>query len=147
MNCDIKLIGSWSIPGGHLEFGESFAQCASRELEEETGLQVPPEKMRYLTTINSVYEEKGKKYHFVTAAMGCEMPEGEQPVVRLTMLPLLGITQTTDDVLNRFVNRTSARSGTGPAGTICKSWLEAKMLTMSWLETCFFRCTTLSSLL
>jgi hypothetical protein len=42
--------------------------------------------MRYLTTINTVYEEKGKKYHFVTVAMGCEMPEEEQPVVGPTMI-------------------------------------------------------------
>ena len=75
-----------------MEFGENFQQCASRELEEETGLKVPPEKMRYLTTINSVYEEMGKKYHFVTVAMGCEMPEGKEPMVRLVVLPLLGIT-------------------------------------------------------
>ncbi len=138
-------IGSWSVPGGHLEFGESFAQCASRELEEETGLKVPPEKMRYLTTVNSVYEEKGKKYHFVTVAMGCEMPDGEQPVVGLTNPPLVEIIQTTDDVFNRFVNLTSARPGTGPTGTICKSWPKVNMLTMSCSATCFFHFTTLSS--
>lgn len=28
----------WSIPGGHLELGESFEQGACRELTEETGL-------------------------------------------------------------------------------------------------------------
>lgn len=29
---------TYSIPGGHLEFGESFEQCAKRELKEETNL-------------------------------------------------------------------------------------------------------------
>lgn len=80
-----------------MEFGESFEQCASRELEEETGLQVPPEKMRYLTTINTVYEEMGKKYHFITVAMGCEMLDEEQPVVSLTMIPLLPTVENNTD--------------------------------------------------
>lgn len=32
--------GTWCNPGGHLEFGESFEQCAIREVEEETGLKI-----------------------------------------------------------------------------------------------------------
>ena len=34
----------WSIPGGHLDIGESFEQAATREIYEETGLIIknPP---------------------------------------------------------------------------------------------------------
>ena len=32
--------GSWSFPGGHLEFNEELFDCAKREVLEETGIKI-----------------------------------------------------------------------------------------------------------
>ena len=57
--------GTWATPGGHLEFGESWAQCAMREVQEETGLVVTD--VRLGTVLNVVDEPTG--HHCVTIFM------------------------------------------------------------------------------
>jgi 8-oxo-dGTP diphosphatase len=50
------------LPGGHLEYGETFEQCAQREVLEETGLQI--EDAQFSTAVETVFEIEKK--HYVT---------------------------------------------------------------------------------
>lgn len=56
--------GTWSFPGGHLEWGESVFRCAMREAEEETGLKFPHGERGWsqLTFTNDVFKVEDKHY-------------------------------------------------------------------------------------
>jgi len=69
--------GSWSPPGGHLEFGEAPEACAIRETEEETGLTL--EGAEFLAVTNDLFVDDGK--HYLTIWMHAEIGSGE-PTVR-----------------------------------------------------------------
>jgi 8-oxo-dGTP diphosphatase len=73
--------GTWALPGGHLEFGESFERCAAREVLEETDLQVKNDSVRFLTATNDIMTSEHK--HYVTIFMGCRLEsEGSEPQVQ-----------------------------------------------------------------
>ena len=69
--------GSWSVPGGHLEFGESFADTAEREVLEETGLAI--KNVRFGALTNDYFEKEGK--HYVTIWMLSEYESGEATIL------------------------------------------------------------------
>ncbi|KAI4313989.1 hypothetical protein L6164_026932 [Bauhinia variegata] len=66
---------TFALPGGHLEFGESFEECAVREVKEETGLDI--EKLELLTVTNNVHLEQPKPCHYVTIFMRAALADAE----------------------------------------------------------------------
>ncbi|KAI8394017.1 NUDIX hydrolase domain-like protein [Radiomyces spectabilis] len=61
--------GAWQVCGGHLEYNESFEECARREALEETNLQL--ENPQLLTVVNDPMPLERK--HYVTIFMHCEV--------------------------------------------------------------------------
>ncbi|MFA5954682.1 MAG: NUDIX domain-containing protein [Patescibacteria group bacterium] len=57
--------GTWCLPGGHLEWQESFLQNAMRETKEEVDLDI--EEVRVLGVTNDVFKKEQK--HYVTIFM------------------------------------------------------------------------------
>ncbi|KAF7808947.1 nudix hydrolase 1 [Senna tora] len=67
---------TFALPGGHLEFGESFEECAKREVKEETGMEI--EKTEFLTVTNNVFKEIRKPCHYVTIFVRATPADSEQ---------------------------------------------------------------------
>jgi 8-oxo-dGTP diphosphatase len=68
--------GSWSVPGGHLEFGESFEDTAKREVEEETGLQI--KNINFGAVTNDYFPDENK--HYVTIWMLSDYDSGQEHI-------------------------------------------------------------------
>jgi 8-oxo-dGTP diphosphatase len=68
--------GDWSVPGGHLEFGESLEHCAEREALEETGVKIG--NIRFFTVTNDIFENENK--HYITVWMVSDYASGEAKV-------------------------------------------------------------------
>jgi 8-oxo-dGTP diphosphatase len=71
------LKGTWSIPGGSLETGESLEEGVRRELLEETGLDVRVGEL--LEVFDRVFRDPDGRvrYHFVILDYLCERVGGE----------------------------------------------------------------------
>ena len=93
----------WVLPGGRLEYGETFQECAVRELKEETGLDIQIEKFLFLS--EAIAPDRSR--HIVNIYLkgkitGGVMRVGNEPVLagvdflpledlgRLTLFPPIG---------------------------------------------------------
>lgn len=68
--------GRWSLPGGHIELGETVEKAAVREASEETGLKVKP------LEILGVYSVRGRdpRYRSLTVAFVTKIVGGHQKI-------------------------------------------------------------------
>ena len=57
--------GSWSIPGGRIEFGESMVAACQRELREETGLEVEVGEVAVVVDRMHTEGPPEHRYHYV----------------------------------------------------------------------------------
>jgi 8-oxo-dGTP diphosphatase len=71
--------GTWALPGGHLEFGESVEDCVRRETQEETGLLL--QTIRPAPYTNDIMPAEGKHYVtvFVQATANSAEPQIMEP--------------------------------------------------------------------
>jgi 8-oxo-dGTP diphosphatase len=65
--------GTWALPGGHLEPGESFEACCKREVLEETGLII--NNISPVVFTNDVFHGEG--LHYITLFFRGEYESGE----------------------------------------------------------------------
>ncbi len=70
----LKGAGTWTMPGGKLDFGETFEEAARRETTEETGMRL--NKVDVICMNNDVVEDA----QFVTIGLFSEDFEGEPRV-------------------------------------------------------------------
>ena len=68
--------GTWSIPGGHLEFSETFEDTAKREVLEETGLAI--KNVRFGAVTNDYFRDEGK--HYVTVWVLSDWESGKEHI-------------------------------------------------------------------
>ena len=62
--------GTWCLPGGHLEFNESFEECAKREAKEEVNVDIHPEEVMSISN-NKIYDK-----HYVTIGVRARIIDG-----------------------------------------------------------------------
>jgi 8-oxo-dGTP diphosphatase len=67
--------GTWTMPGGKLDFGETLKEAALREAKEETGIVL--NKLELISVTDEIIPDK----HFVTAGFLSEDFSGEPKVV------------------------------------------------------------------
>ncbi|MBN9289093.1 MAG: NUDIX domain-containing protein [Gammaproteobacteria bacterium] len=67
---------TWGPPGGHLEWGESFQECAIRETYEETGLKIS--NLKVVGVTNDIFSESNMHYVSIFLKAHCHIGQSAQ---------------------------------------------------------------------
>ena len=70
-----RSAGQWCLPGGKLDWGESFEEGAIREVEEETGIQIKDSE------VISIHNGMNEHAHYVTIGLIARNWTGEAKVM------------------------------------------------------------------
>lgn len=68
--------GEYEFPGGHLEYMESFENCAKRETLEECGLEIENIRFQFLANIK-IWKPK----HYVHIGITADWKKGEPQIL------------------------------------------------------------------
>lgn len=72
--------GEFAFPGGHLEYMESFANCARREVAEECGIEIKNIRFQFLANI-----VKYAPRHYVHISLLADWASGQPKVLETEM--------------------------------------------------------------
>lgn len=97
--------GSWSVPGGRVEPGETVGEAVVREVREETGLEA------LCGSLLGWVERIGDEHHFVILDFVVEILDAAEPTagddaLEAAWIPLVDIAEMTDlvDGLAEFLH-------------------------------------------
>ncbi|MFP4116176.1 MAG: nucleotide triphosphate diphosphatase NUDT15 [Candidatus Aenigmatarchaeota archaeon] len=68
--------GTWTLPGGGMKYKETPGEAASREVREETGIEVEKGELEKV----SVTDDRNGDTHFITIGFYCDEFEGRAEV-------------------------------------------------------------------
>lgn len=70
---ELREEGTWTLPGGNIEYGETFEEAGVREIKEECDLDVKAEDIEVIC----VQTDKNEHAHYVSVGMKCKKYSGE----------------------------------------------------------------------
>ncbi len=76
-DCELHEEGKWTLPGGNIEYGESFEEAGIREAYEEAGIKLKEEDLEVIC----VQTDKNEFAHYISVGMVARNFEGTPRVM------------------------------------------------------------------